>query len=122
MAPGIVKARRGRKTVHVEGKYTFNGPREEVFRLLLDPVALKGCIPGCESMEAIGPDEYEATMKVGVAAVRGTYKGHVKITDRVDPERYRMSVQGRGGPGFVRGEATITLEDQGNSTVITVEG
>lgn len=95
--------------MRVEGTYRFPASRERVFELLLDPVALQGCIPGCERLEPIGQDHYEAVMKVGVAAVRGTYKGEVRIEDKVSPERYRMSVQGRGGPGFVKGSATITI-------------
>ena len=27
----------------------------------------------------VGPEEYEARMKIGVAAIRGTYQGRVKI-------------------------------------------
>jgi carbon monoxide dehydrogenase subunit G len=108
--------------VHVEGSYTFNAPRETVYRLLLDPEELRTCIPGCESMELIGEDTYEATVKVGIAAVRGTYKGQVRISDQVAPEHYRMSVSGKGGPGFGKGEALITLTEQDGKTIVHVEG
>ena len=95
--------------MRVEGTYRFPAGQQRVFDLLLDPDALRNCIPGCERLEAIGEDHYEATMKVGVAAVRGTYKGEVRIEDKDVPNSYRMSVQGRGGPGFVKGSATITV-------------
>jgi carbon monoxide dehydrogenase subunit G len=95
--------------MRVEGTYRFPASQQRVFEVLLDPAALRNCIPGCERLEPIGEDRYEATLKVGVAAVRGTYKGEVQIADRDDPTSYRMRVQGRGGPGFVKGEATITV-------------
>jgi carbon monoxide dehydrogenase subunit G len=50
-------------------------------------------------------------MKVGVAAVKGTFEGKVRLGDKRPPESYRMAVEGSGGPGFVRGEATITLAE-----------
>ncbi len=106
----------------VEGSYTFDAPRDRVWSVLLDPASLQGCIPGCETMTTTGEDQYEAVMKVGVAAIRGTYKGKVRIADKQEPDRYKLLVEGSGGPGFVRGEAQIELVDQGGSTLINVQG
>ena len=106
----------------VEGSYTYDAPRDRVWSVLLDPASLQGCIPGCETMTTTGEDQYEAVMKVGVAAIRGTYKGKVRIADKQEPERYKLLVEGSGGPGFVRGEAQIELVDQGGSTLINVQG
>ena len=106
----------------VEGSYTFDAPRERVWSVLLDPGSLKNCIPGCESMITTGEDQYEANMKVGVAAIRGSYKGNIRITERTEPASYKLMVEGRGGPGFVRGEALVELVDQGASTQVNVHG
>ena len=54
----------------VEGSYTFDAPRERVWSTLLNPDSLKSCIPGCDSMNPTGEDQYEVSMKVGVAAIR----------------------------------------------------
>jgi carbon monoxide dehydrogenase subunit G len=35
----------------------------------------------------------------------------VRLFDKKAPDSYRMSVEGSGGPGFVRGETAITLSD-----------
>lgn len=106
----------------VEGSYTFDAPRDRVWAMLLTPDSLRNCIPGCETMTATGEDQYEATMKVGVAAIRGTYKGKVRITDKAEPDSYKLLVEGSGGPGFVRGEALIELVDQGETTQVNVHG
>ena len=100
--------------MRVEGTYRFPAGQERVYELLLDPTVLASCIPGCERLEAVGPDQYEATVKVGVGAVRGTYKGEVKIVDKAAPETYRMLVQGRGGPGFIKGEASVRIVPAGD--------
>jgi carbon monoxide dehydrogenase subunit G len=108
--------------VKVEGSFTYDAPRDRVWAVLMNPEALKSCIPGCESLTPNGEDSFEANLKVGVAAIRGSYKGNVKIIDKVEPSSYKMQVEGRGGAGFVRGIADIELVDQGGSTLVNVKG
>jgi carbon monoxide dehydrogenase subunit G len=102
----------------VEGSYTFNAPRDKVWQVLLDPKIIAQCMPGCESMKEIGPDQYEATMKVGVASVKGTYKGKVSIKDQQAPAHYVLSGEGSGGPGFMQGDVSIDLEEKDGKTVV----
>jgi uncharacterized protein len=102
----------------IDGSYTFNAPRERVWRVLLDPQIMAQCMPGCESMNEIGPDQYEATMKVGIASVKGTYKGRVSIKEKQPPSHYVLSGQGSGGPGFMQGDVSIDLEENDGRTVL----
>jgi len=83
--------------------------RDRVFAALIDPAVLQRCIPGCESLTATAPDAYAATLKVGVAGLKGTYSGKAAITNKQPPESLTLSVDGKGGPGFVRGSAVLTL-------------
>ena len=108
--------------MELTGDHTFAAPRERVWQFLLDPETLRQCLPGCERLEAVGPDEYEATMKLGVAAIRGTYTGRVKISDKQEPERYRMLVEGKGGAGQVSGEGLLELFDEGGQTRVHYTG
>jgi carbon monoxide dehydrogenase subunit G len=108
--------------VKVEGSYTFDAPRDRVWTVLMNPDALKTCVPGCESFVPSGENAYDATLKVGVAAIRGTYKSSIKLTDIEEPSSYKMNVEGKGGAGFVRGVADIELVDKGNSTEVVVKG
>jgi uncharacterized protein len=95
----------------IEGAHDIPVARQKVWDAFLDPDRLRQAIPGCEKLEALGNDEYRAVMKVGVAAVKGTFEGKVRLTDKKPPDSYRMAVEGSGGPGFVRGETVITLSD-----------
>ena len=61
-------------------------------------------------------------MKVGVAAIKGTYKGKVAIVEKEPPTEYTLQVEGSGGPGFVKGTAKIILEAEGEGTRVNVEG
>jgi hypothetical protein len=85
---------------------------------MLDPQVLAKAIPGCESLTEIGPDQFEAVMKVGVAAVKGTYKGKVSIKDKQPPSHYILSGEGSGGPGFMQGDMAIDLEESNGQTVL----
>jgi carbon monoxide dehydrogenase subunit G len=102
----------------IEGNYTFNAPRDRVWQVLLDPKIIAQCMPGCESMNEVAPDQFEAIMKVGVASVKGTYKGKVAIKDKQAPSHYVLSGQGSGGPGFMQGDVAIDLEESNGQTVL----
>ena len=107
----------------IQGNFTFNADRAKVWDALLSPDILADCIPGCQSLEPDGPNAYKVAMRVGVAAVRGSYTGGVTLADLDHPHSYRMIVQGRGAGGSARGEAIITLTDApGNATQIAVSG
>ena len=102
----------------IEGSYTFNAPRQRVWQVLLDPKIMAQCMPGCESMNEVAPDRYETVMKVGVASVKGTYKGKVAIKDKQAPSHYVLSGEGSGGPGFMQGDVAIDLEEQNGKTIL----
>jgi len=106
----------------VEGAYTFPGPQQKVWDLLLDPESLRTCIPGAESLTETSPDHWDVLMKVGVAAIKGTYKGKVAIVEKEEPSAYTLQIEGSGGPGFVKGTARISLEPDGEGTHVKVEG
>ncbi len=97
-------------------------PRERVWALLQDPGVLARLLPGVEKLEATGPDEYAVVVKLGVGAVRGTYTGRVALRDLEPPERYRLEGEAKGGPGWARGSATVTLAAQGGGTRLVAAG
>ena len=100
----------------LEGSYDVKAPRQKVWSAFLDPETLRKAIPGCEKLEMIAADEYKATLKIGVAAVKGTFEGKVRLFDLEQPNRYKMALEGSGGPGFVRGEAAMELSDVDGGT------
>jgi len=75
-------------------------------------------MPGCEALNEVAPDRYETVMKVGVASVKGTYKGKVAIKDKQPPAHYVLSGEGSGGPGFMQGDVIIDLAESNGQTVL----
>jgi len=106
----------------IEGTETLHAPRDRVWALLDDPQALASCTPGMQELRPTGPDEFEAVLSIGIAAVRGTYKGKLRITERTPPERYAVQVEGSSGAGFVRAVGVRELEDQGAQTGVRWSG
>jgi carbon monoxide dehydrogenase subunit G len=105
----------------IEGSADIAAPRDRVWAAFLDPAVLAQALPGCEKLEAVGENEYKAIMKIGVAAIKGTFEGKVKLSDLEPPQRYRMAVEGSGGPGFVRGAAGMQLSDVDGGTRVSYD-
>jgi carbon monoxide dehydrogenase subunit G len=103
----------------LEGSYDVKAPRQKVWEAFLDSETLRKAIPGCEKLELIGNDEYKATLKIGVAAVKGTFEGKVRLLEKKPPESYRLAADGSGGPGFVRADTLITLTDTDGGTRVS---
>ena len=104
----------------IEGTFEFSDPPERVWSKLLDPLALRQCIPGCEALEPSGPDRWTARLQVGAGPVRGRYTGSVAVTDLSAPLSYTLVVEGSGSPGFVKGTARVTLVPAGSGTRVDV--
>lgn len=106
----------------IAGTHEIPASRAAVFQALIDPHILQRCIPGCESLEQTAENTYIATMKAGVGAIKGTFKGNVRLEDMQPPVHYRMIVDGKGAPGFVKGTGDFSLEEQNGGTVIAYQG
>jgi hypothetical protein len=106
----------------ISGSYTFQAPPDRVWDLLMDPVVIASCIPGCDRFEPDGDDRYRARLTVALAAITGTYDGTVVISDKVVPTSYRLTAEGQGRPGFVKGISAIALRAEGVGTVVDVKG
>jgi carbon monoxide dehydrogenase subunit G len=106
----------------ITGSYTFNAPPDRVWNLLMDPAVIASCIPGCEKLEPIAEDRFRASLTVALAAITGSYEGTVQISEKAPSEGYRLTVEGQGKPGFVKGNALITLRPESATTIVDVKG
>ena len=104
--------------------YTFKPAPDKVFAALVDPSVLQKCIDGCEKMEKTGQDSYDAHLKIGVAGIKGTYVGKVRIAEQNPPSSFTLNVEGKGTPGWVKGTAKIQIspKDEGSELQCESEG
>ncbi len=106
----------------LDGRNTLRAPIETVWNTINDPEALRRCTPGLQTLQETAPDAYQATLTIGIAAVKGTYSGTLKIVDKEAPRHYKIVLEGSGGAGFVKGEGLVDLEAQGPETVLVWSG
>jgi uncharacterized protein len=99
----------------------FNAPQENVFAALIDPAVLQKCIEGCEKMEQTGEDSYTAHLKIGVAGLKGSYVGNIRIVEKYPPESFTLQADGKGGNGWVKGISRIRISPSGEGSELQCE-
>lgn len=103
----------------MSGEYRIPATRETVWAALNDPVVLKECIPGCESLEKTSETDMAAVVTMKVGPVKAKFKGAVTLSDLDPPKSYKISGEGKGGAaGFAKGGADITLTEDGPETIL----
>ena len=105
-----------------EGTARLPAPPAEVFSLLTDASRLARLLPGCERLEPDGPDRYKAAVKFGIAAISGKYAGTLEFAEKRPPHSLILKMDGKGLPGFVKGQGRIELAAKGSDTELTYSG
>jgi carbon monoxide dehydrogenase subunit G len=108
--------------MHLEGTHTFRAPRAQVWKVMLDPEALAGCLPGGQNFEPLGDNRYQVVLNVKVGPVTGSFKSSIQLADINEPESYRLLVEGSGGPGAVKGGGTLAFSDAPDGTLVSYSG
>ena len=73
----------------ISGSYTLPLPPERAYQMMQDPEVLARAMPGCESLEKIGDDEYRMKMKMALASLSGLSTARCG-----SPSRLRRPVSG----------------------------
>jgi uncharacterized protein len=109
--------------VKISGSHTLAIPQEKAYQMMQDPAVLARAMPGCESLEKIGENEYRMKMKMVLASLSGSFDGKVRIADQTPPSSFRLIVDGSGRPGFIKGDGLLKLAStSGDGTEVNYEG
>lgn len=106
----------------VEGSFSFDAPRDVVWATMLDPDVLARTLPGVQELELVDNNQYNAQMKIKIGPVQGSFRGKVILSELKEPEFCRIEVDGRGAPGFVKGEGELRLLEKGDTTDLIYKG
>lgn len=100
--------------MEMQGSRVLAVTQQQAWDALLDPQVLQACIPGCERMEATGPNEYAAALALRIGPVAAKFNGKVALSDVNPPASCTISFDGQGGAaGFGRGSAKVRLAASG---------
>lgn len=92
-------------------------PQDLTWAALNNPAILKDCIPGCESIEPCGENEFDVALTAKVGPVKAKFKGKMRVLDSIPPHQYTLSFEGQGGvAGFAKGNACVKLTPEGDFT------
>ena len=108
--------------MELKGEYRISASRERVWEALNDPEILKKSIPGCSALEVVGDNSFAATVTAKVGPVKANFQGQVTLSDIDPPNGYTIEGEGKGGPaGFAKGGAKVTLEPDGDGSLLRYE-
>ena len=108
--------------MRIAGSRLVRAPASEVWAFLLSPDRLRRCLPGCERFEPTGPDRYEATLRLGVAFLKGTYTGSLHVLEQELPSRLVLAAEGGGSLGSLSATGTLRFVEVGGATRLDYDG
>lgn len=108
--------------MELSGDYLFDSPQTLVWDALLDPNVLGQIMPGGKGFQQVGENQYDGVLEVKVGPVQGTFQGKITLTDILPPESYKIEVDGKGAPGFVKANGGLHLETRGSQTFMEYSG
>ena len=108
--------------MEMSGEQLIPAPQRVVWDALNDPEMLKASVPGCESIERTGDNEYQVQMVARVGPVSAKFKGKLTLSDVKPPDSYSIAFEGQGGAaGFAKGGAHVRLAPEGNKTKLSYD-
>ena len=106
--------------MEMTGEQFIPVPQTQVWAALNDPAVLKACIPGCETIDRVGDNEYKVAMTAAVGPVRAKFNGKLLLSNINAPTSYSIAFEGSGGAaGFGKGGADVTLQPDGAGTKLS---
>jgi hypothetical protein len=101
--------------------HSLPAPRIVVYDALMDPAVLQACIEGCQKLVLVAAGAYDVELRVGVSAIKGTYRGKVLVLDPRPPESFTLKIEGKGLTGFIQSTTRLELRDGEGVTEINAE-
>lgn len=106
--------------MEINGSQNIGAPRQKVWDALNDPVVLKQCLPGCESVERINAEEFVVVIAAAIGPLRARFKGRLTMSEAKPPESCVMVFEGQGGGvGFGKGSSTVALAETEDGTTLS---
>ena len=103
----------------VTGEQIIGADRDAVWAALNDPAVLMACIPGCESLDAVADNRFEANVLAKIGPVKARFSTAIELCDVRPPVSYTLVGEGKGGAaGFARGSASVELEEHAEGTLL----
>lgn len=94
---------------------------DNVWTLLLDPMALKAIVPGCHEVRRVSPTQFSAEVSLGVGPVIGRYHVDIQLSDLEPPRSVTLTGAVNGAMGSATGVGRIRLTPTSYGTKLTYD-
>ncbi len=102
----------------IEGEYTFDGPRDEVWKLVRDPDVLATCVLGIQSINKLNDNEFTGEIFLRLGPLNGVFGGRVIVSNEQPPASCTLTVEGTGRLGFLKGSGEVVLTEQADGKTL----
>lgn len=106
----VANAMRGGLALNMSGSVDLPAKPQQVYDVLLDPIALASVVPGCHSLVEVAENHYRAEVTMGVGLVRARYVAEIRLSDLIPPNALTLDGSGLSALGSVEGKGRVRLE------------
>ncbi|MCH8065077.1 MAG: SRPBCC family protein [Chloroflexi bacterium] len=110
--------------IEIRETFVVEAPIDKVWRFVIDPQRVVGCMPGAELDEVVDDKTFLGTVSIKVGAVTARYAGRVQFTS-VDERRHAVEMVAEGketGGGTARATMSSSLQSLADGrTEVTTE-
>lgn len=105
--------------MEIKGHSVIAANKQQVWEALNSPDILRDSIPGCESLEVVGENQFKATVVTKIGPIKAKFNGQVELKDMNPPNSYTISGSGSAGAmGAAKGNAYVSLSDAPDGTLL----
>ena len=103
--------------MHVERSFSIAAPIDRVWRFITTPEEVGPCMPGCKTVEIVGPGKYIAVVSVKVGPIKTAFTFNVETIEERAPEFALFSIRGDegGNASKVTAENELMLRSLGEA-------
>ena len=103
----------------LQGEFKVNAPRQSVWDALNDVRVLQQCIPGCEKVNQLSDEKFQAVIGAKLGPVNAAFQTNIELQNVNAPESYTLVVKGKGGTaGMGEGIAKVNLSEDNTGTLL----
>ena len=106
----------------ISGESRLPAPVDAVWRSLHDVAVLRATVPGCQELTQTSPDTFTGAATVGIAVIKGLYKGTLRLIEEREPEFARIAVHAKSGHAEISGDGELSLEASDGGTLLRYKG
>ena len=108
--------------MQISGQRFMPAHPDEVWNALHDVETLRDTLPGCKELNQTSHDTYTGTASIGIAVIKGLYRGSVRVLEENEASFLRVAVEAESGHAEIEGEGDLTFEPSNGGTLLRYTG